>query len=399
MLSIRDKEKCCGCSACIEICPKKCIKKQIDSEGFAYPIIDTSLCINCKLCEKVCPYTIYSKRKKPKIVYAAKSRKPDVLKNSSSGGIFFELAQYVISKGGVVFGTKLNSKWMTEITSVESIELLRPIMGSKYIQSDNNYSYSKCLSFLKAKKPVLFSGTPCQIAGLKQYLRKDFENLLLVEVACHGAPSPLVWNKYLLELIKNIEINENDGEALPISEISFREKVSGWERYNLCIHFKHDYRKLTFRQEHSDNIYMKAFGNNLILRPACYSCHFKKFSSNSDLTLADFWGVKKFHPQLYDEQGVSLILVNSEKGKEVIDKLQIHKIESSYKSAVFFNEALLRPARRNKKRNKFFQEFQHAGSVICLLEKYEKQSKVSILHNKIEYIIKSIIKRIKYQII
>ena len=202
MISIKDKKKCCGCSACVQRCPKQCINFREDNEGFRYPYIDTDKCINCGLCEKVCPIINQYNEKVPTKVYAAINTNEKIRMQSSSGGIFTYIATKVIEEKGVVFGARFDKNWEVKHDFTENIEGLSAFRGSKYMQSRIEDNYLKVEKFLKDGRKVLFSGTPCQIAGLKRYLKKNYENLLTIDIICHGVPSPKIWRLYLNEIYK-----------------------------------------------------------------------------------------------------------------------------------------------------------------------------------------------------
>lgn len=192
MIEIKDKKDCCGCSACVQKCPKQCISLKEDNEGFLYPEVDKSMCINCGLCEKVCPVLHQGESRKPLKVYAAKNQDEEIRRQSSSGGIFTLLAEKTIQDGGVVFGARFDEHWEVKHDYTETIEGLAAFRGSKYVQSRMEDNYRKAEMFLKQGRKVLFSGTPCQVAGLKRFLRKYYGNLLTIDMVCHGVPSPLV---------------------------------------------------------------------------------------------------------------------------------------------------------------------------------------------------------------
>ena len=242
MINIEDKKKCCGCSACVQRCPKQCISLQEDEEGFLYPQVDKKICVNCGLCEKVCPVLNPVKARKPQVVFAARAIDEKVRLESSSGGVFTVLAELVIERGGVVFGAKFNEKWEVVHAYTESKEGLSAFRGSKYVQSKIENSYKQAESFLKAGREVLFSGTPCQIAGLKLYLRKEYTNLLTVDFVCHGVPSPMVWKDYLEEKIRPLGVvGKNMVSSLSLKDmpvitgISFRDKRNGWKKYGFAV--------------------------------------------------------------------------------------------------------------------------------------------------------------------
>lgn len=199
MINIAVKSKCTGCSACVQRCPKQCISFEEDSEGFYYPQVNLSLCINCGLCEKVCPVLQQDKPRNPVIVYAAKNSNLSTRLASSSGGIFALLAETILRQNGVVFGARFDNEWNVIHDYTESLDGLSVFLGSKYVQSKIGNTYKYAERFLKEGRKVLFSGTPCQIVGLKKYLRKDYDTLLTVDFVCHGVPSPMIWRDYLNE--------------------------------------------------------------------------------------------------------------------------------------------------------------------------------------------------------
>lgn len=253
MIQIKDKSVCCGCAACVQICPKQCISLSEDKEGFLYPTVNHDLCIECGKCEQVCPELHSFEAHEPLKVYAASHSDEAVRAASSSGGIFTLLAEAVINDGGVVFGARFDSDWSVVHDFTETHEGLQAFRGSKYLQSRIGNTYRQAEKFLKAGRKVLFSGTPCQIAGLKRYLHKDYENLLAVDFVCHGVPSPLVWKKYLEETIarqceknsvllhSNPLISERGSMAgirkRKIDAISFRNKNLGWKKYSFALDY------------------------------------------------------------------------------------------------------------------------------------------------------------------
>ena len=254
MIEIRDKKNCCGCAACVQKCPKHCVSLKEDEEGFLYPVVNVDKCIDCGLCEKVCPVLNQDKKHEPIGVYAAKNKNDETRKNSSSGGVFTLLAENVIKRGGVVFGARFDERWEVVHDYVEDKEGISKFRGSKYVQSTIGDNYLKAEQFLKAGRKVLFSGTPCQIAGLKHFLRKDYDNLLTVDFICHGAPSPGVFRTFLRDEMhkaarqgggKNTVslpciplVTEKDGldcKDVEIKSINFRDKRNGWKKYGFAL--------------------------------------------------------------------------------------------------------------------------------------------------------------------
>lgn len=202
MITIIDKSQCCGCTACASACPKHCIVLKEDEQGFLYPRVDESKCIDCHLCEKVCPVLKPFEKQNPQEVFAIINPDEEIRLASSSGGVFTALAKQILHAGGIVFGAAFDDNWQVHHISVTKVEDLALLRSSKYVQSRIEKTYTVVEEYLKKGTQVLFSGTPCQIAGLKHYLRKEYDNLLSVDVVCHGVPSPLVWEKYLETLIR-----------------------------------------------------------------------------------------------------------------------------------------------------------------------------------------------------
>lgn len=326
MISITRKQDCCGCNACAQICPKQCITMQEDDEGFLYPRVDTENCIDCHLCEKICPVSNHGTERKPLKVYAAINKDEEVRKQSSSGGIFTALAEQVIKQGGVVFGARFDERWQVKHDYTETMEGLAAFRGSKYVQSQIGNSYQEAERFLKAGRKVLFSGTPCQIAGLRNYLRKEYDNLLTVDFICHGVPSPMVWRRYLKEEVARQCDRKNSVSAHPIHEedvlvegISFRDKTMGWKKYSFALTLSTtngsgDKIQFCSCSPMTKNEYLRGFMSNVYLRSSCYSCAFKCLKSKSDITLGDFWNIRLYNKHLDDNQGLSLMLLNNSRG-------------------------------------------------------------------------------------
>ena len=284
MIEITNKEQCCGCSACVHICPKHSISFYEDKEGFLYPQVDLETCVDCGLCEKVCPVINKESEREPLEAYAAKNDNESIRLKSSSGGIFTLLAEKIIDEGGVVFGARFNEDWEVVHDYTDTIEVLEPFRGSKYVQSCMGESYRQVENFLKADRNVMFTGTPCQIAGLRRFLRKDYMNLLTVDIICHGVPSPLVWRKYLETKTKE------QCDAVPLlTGVSFRDKSAGWKKFSLVLKFSTELdggeQVTTMSSIFNDNDYMRAFLSNLSLRKSCYNCPAKSGKSGADITI------------------------------------------------------------------------------------------------------------------
>lgn len=347
MITVVDKYRCCGCAACIQVCPRQCININEDKQGFNYPKVDTSLCIDCGLCEKVCPVLHQGVQKEPVIVYAAKSKDNNLRLSSSSGGIFSEIATTVIADGGVVFGAKWNEELEVEHGYEETIERLEVFRGSKYVQSKIGNTYIQAKEFLKQGRKVLFSGTSCQIAGLRLFLGKEYDNLITIDVVCHGVPSPLIWRMYLKEVLKI----HNNTQSI---SISFRDKSTGWKKFSVAFKSLDSNSRMSRIEIHNKNTFMQAFLSNLSIRPSCFNCPSKGGKCGSDISLADYWGIEHSHPEFDDDKGVSLVMVNSSKGMEALAKLDLDKIISGYDQALIHNPCITSSANKNPKYDLFW---------------------------------------------
>ena len=397
MIEIKDKKDCCGCSACVQRCPKQCITLKEDNEGFLYPIVDKGTCIDCGLCEKVCPILHQGESRKPLKVYAAKNLNEEIRRQSSSGGIFTLLAEQVIQEGGVVFGARFDENWEVKHDYTETIEGLAVFRGSKYVQSRIEDSYRKAEIFLKQGKKVLFSGTPCQIAGLKRFLRKEYEELLTVDFVCHGVPSPGVWRKYLKETVARM-CDKNSVSTDPIStenahveRISFRDKSSGWKKYSFALTLSATTRSgskntVSLCEVFPQNSFMKGFLADLYLRPSCYACAAKCGKSGSDMTIGDLWGAPSIIGNDDDNKGTSLILVNKD-GCKLGASLWMKEIDCQ--AALTYNPAIERSVRIPKRRVSFYANFHDTASLERLVNRLTRVS----LRHKLLRMAKRIVKR------
>lgn len=364
MIDIKDKKLCCGCNACVQRCPKQCISVQKDEEGFLYPIVDLSICIDCGLCEKVCLVLNQGSERNPIEVFAAVNKDDSIRMQSSSGGIFTALAEQIIQEKGVVFGARFDEKWEVKHDYTETIEGLKAFRGSKYVQSRIGDTFRQAEFFLKTGRKVMFTGTPCQIAGLRLFLRKEYENLLAVDIICHGVPSPMVWRKYLEDKTKRQGIKF-------IQSISFRDKGTGWKNYSFNIKYKNGCSENSFSEYASQNIFMKGFLADLYLRPSCYACPSKKLKSGSDITLGDFWGIQHIKPELDDDKGICSFIINTRKGMEWQNKLEILKYKFDFADVVKGNPSLVYSANIPENRVAFYDKLRTRG-LIKLVSKYTK---------------------------
>lgn len=380
MIEFKRREECCGCGACEQVCPKHCISLIPDREGYWYPHVDTNACIDCHLCEIACPVINQEQERTPIKVYAAINKNERIRAKSASGGIFTIVAEKVIGQGGVVFGVKFDDGWNVVFDYTESIEGLDAFRRSKYVQAWLGDTYSNVRDFLKKGRLVLFVGTPCQVAGLRRFLKRNYTNLLLMDLLCEGVPSPKVWKMYLEEEIvrlgeKNtVSSNPISKKNVLIKDISFRNKSLGWKKFSFALTFAKatadgESNSVLSSYINRDSAYMQAMFQYLDLRPICYECPFKSCKSHSDITIADYWGINSLHPEMDDDKGVSMVYINTEKGAAYYDADQTNYIETPYDEAFRFNNVIT-SSRRHPYRDKFFSKIDECDSVIQLLQQY-----------------------------
>lgn len=347
--------KCTGCGACIQMCSKKALSLSENYEGFLYPKVDDDLCVNCGLCEKNCSVNNteigrenFSERK----AFACIASDEKVREESSSGGMFTVLAEKIIKDGGIVFGAEFDEDFSVKFGWTDCVGKLEEIRGSKYVQARTENSFSECKKFLEDGRKVLFTGTPCQIAGLKSYLKKEYEKLFTVDVICHGVPSPALWQKY-------IKYREKKSASRTV-KTAFRRKNDGWKLYSLSFTFANDseYRRPLTRDK-----YLQLFLKDGGLRESCYRCPFRGDNHKADLTLADFWGVERICPDFFDDRGTSLVIVQNEKGRRFFDSCQdeCKSRGTDFFKAVSFNSAYFKSPTRINKRNGFYRDFEKRG--------------------------------------
>lgn len=383
MIQIKDKHNCCGCEACVQICPKHCISFKADDEGFLYPIFEKENCIDCGLCEKICPVINIREQVFPRSVWAAQNLNEDIRKQSSSGGVASMFAEKVVNDGGVVFGALFNEKWEVIHSYVENINELEAFRGSKYVQSRIGDSFINVKKFLKQNRKVLFIGTPCQISGLKCFLRKDYTNLFTVDFICHGVPSPGVFKWYLQETLNKYDATQrsenkklftssvdvhsipkgeiNLPKGLEILDISFRDKQEGWKKYCFTLSLAESFvnsRKspVLLSDNVTNNIFLKGFCSDLYLRPSCHQCPVRNFNSGSDLTIGDFWGQEYMFPAFDNDTGVSCVICKTLKGEDFFNSIKpIKKEQKTIDQVLSYNPSLTKSKVESYARKKFWK--------------------------------------------
>lgn len=387
MIEIIDESECCGCHACYSACPKNAIKMIENEKGFKIPKINKEFCIDCGKCDKVCPIKNKINVENKPIAYAAYNKDENTRLNSSSGGIFSLLAEYILNLNGVVFGAKFNEKFEVVHDYITKKEDIQKFRGSKYVQSVIGNAYKDAKKFLEEGKYVLFTGTPCQIEGLLKYLNKEYDKLYTQDFICHGCPSPKVWNKYLkYQSTSNID---------NIKHINFRNKKNGWLSFSMLI----EYTNKEYNISHVDDIYMKAFLKNLSLRDSCYDCKFKGINRNADVTLADYWGVKKILPDMYNEFGTSLVILNSNNGIQLFDKINKNLVykKSELDEAIKNNVSAIKSSYRPKTVQSFFEDIDKKEFVEAVNHNLPKKNVLKECYLKVKKVVKCVLKKISFK--
>lgn len=362
-------DKCVGCELCKQVCPKKCINMIKNEEGFYYPKVNTDICIKCGLCEKKCPILKETTKNNNLEVYAAYTKDIESLNKSSSGGIFYEIAKHIIKNKGVVYGVTFNREDYAYYTRVDSINELNKILGSKYIQAKVNETYKKIKEDLIKNNKVLFCGTPCQVAALKSYLGKEYSNLLTLDFICTGVPSISIFDDYVSYYEKKYHQTLNN--------IEFRNKKNGWYNYQVKMSFD----KKKKQESRFFNPLIKLHYTHLSIRKSCFYCKYKDGVSESDIQLGDFWNVDFINKNIYNKNGVSVVIIQSKLGEEIFnsikEKLEYDKVTIEELKQV--NKSYYLKATELEKRNKFFDEYVNSKNKIEIIKKYTKIKKIDKL--------------------
>lgn len=358
-------DKCTGCMACKNICPVGAISSKINSKGFEYPVIDKNVCIKCGICDKICPITASKKNEAkngdtPIKVYAAKNKVESVREKSSSGGVFYEISELILDKmNGYVCGAVYDENFEVKHSMTSEKEVRNNMQGSKYVQSKMGYLYKKIEEKLKDNKTVLFTGTPCEVEGVYNYLNTkniSITNLYTCDIICHGVPSPGIYKEYLKRLEEKFSSR--------IKSVNFRYKENNYTQ-NIKIEFENgkEYISNYFKGDELYNLFL----NDYILRDSCYRCNYASTKRVADITIGDFWGIEKTIKNFDDKKGVSLVLLNTEKGKTIFDKVsdKFNLIESSIEDCMQNN--LKKPCDIPQKYDELWKTYKEKG-YLCMVE-------------------------------
>jgi len=355
-LITHDKTECCGCSACEQVCGHGALKMEADKDGFIFPVKNLDKCTDCGLCEKVCPYVHLGENQQDEpTVYAAYSKSVAERQKSSSGAMFFMIAKYVIEQGGIVYGSTLDKEMQVHHVSAESLDELQKLRGSKYVQSRMNDTYREIRNHLRNGRLVYFSGVGCSVAGLKSFLMKDYPNLITSDIVCHGTPNQKLFDEHIAYLE-----NKHHGKVV---DYQFRDNALWGGCESVTIVTDSQTRKTYRLPSYSLSPYLYSFMYAMTYRDSCYECPFASVPRQGNITLADFWGVTKYLPELDSSRGVSLVLVNSEKGREILNKIQpeIMLADSTLSNAAAENHNLIAHTVKPEIRNHIFEDIKNDG--------------------------------------
>ena len=379
-----DKKNCCGCEACVQVCPKKAVCMKEDSEGFRYPEVDSNLCVDCGLCRKVCQYIEpVEKNSEEQRAFGGHIKDSKILNESTSGGAFSAIAECFCDDNYVIFGAESKGLEVFHSYITDKNDLAR-FRRSKYSQSVIGTSYADAESFLKNGKKVLFSGTPCQIAGLKAFMRgRQYTNLLTVEVICEGVPSPL--------FVKKLDEKIRNTKNAYITDFDYRYKDSDkWDYEVMCMKYTslHNPARGTIKRDRWFNPFWSVWLNHLMSRPSCYGCLYTTSNRVADISLGDLWGVHLYCPDLYNSnKGASLIIANTEQGKMIAEKILKENFsgrELEFSQALKYQGPMRKSIAENPDREKFMDDL-HTMDYDSLCKKWAKPSSLKLLISKYVY--------------
>ncbi|MFT8340692.1 MAG: Coenzyme F420 hydrogenase/dehydrogenase, beta subunit C-terminal domain [Clostridium beijerinckii] len=400
-----ERESCSGCTACISVCPKNAIEMIADNEGFLYPQINNDLCISCNLCRKVCPFKHENMKSKSEeninlnmdkekvnergkeiqfagqLYFAAKHKNNEVIFSSSSGGIFTALSDYILQKEGSIYGAAFDENFIVKHMKATNKLDRDEFKGSKYVQSDLKDIFKQIKNELKSEKYVMFTGTPCQNAGLQNYLSKtntDYTRLYMCDFICHGTPSPLIWKDY----ISHLESKFND----KLISFSFRNKENGWKDMKVSAKFIKENRSKECNNKYS---FLNLFSSLMIVRPSCFNCQFTSYNRRADITIADFWNIGNIKPDFDDDKGVSSVIVNTDKGLSWFGEIKSNLRYESCNKEDCWQPHLEYPAVMPSNRKVFWNEYNDKG-IAYIVDKYGKGTLSSNMKKKLTPIIRKL---------
>lgn len=384
-LNTNDYASCYGCRACEHICPKNAIAMVQNEEGFLYPKLDESKCIRCGLCQKACPYdSAKLENKEPLCVYAAQYKNREALQKSSSGGIFSAVADYVLERNGAIAGCIFNEKFEPIHVVTKDKDTIKKMQGSKYVQSDIQYTYPQIKELLGKGTLVLFSGTPCQIEGLKKYLQKDYENLITMDLICHGVPSPKLLSAYLESERRN---------KGTVTDLKFRNK----ERNGWCSRGNISYKDKIKTISPFNNSYYYYYLKNNVNRMSCYSCKYSSTDRVGDISIGDYWNLEDVLPNIDTKWGYSVVLVNSQKGKDLIENIKSSLIlyETDLHSAVKGNGNLSEPCEMPESRKTIYKRIEKDGYDVVAKQDCKYSYLVPFIRKHMPRCLKKFIKKLR----
>lgn len=374
MIEICNKEACTGCSVCSDACPVHAISMEMDEAGFYRPRINQETCVNCKKCVKVCPIMYVPEVNKNISAYIYQNPNEVVRFLSTSGGFFSMIAETVLEQGGVVCGAAYNDKMELHHVCITQKEYLDKLRKSKYVQSKTEGIFQKIQQFLKEGKQVLFVGLPCQVAGLANFLNKEYENLIMVDLVCYGVPSPGVFASWITYL---------ESKYQKVKNVIFREKSYGYVTPNIRVYFQNGKYIENCRDA---NVYSHWFFGNLTVRESCFSCHFKTIGRVSDLTLGDLWLAEEYGKQ-FDDKGATVVFSHSDKGKQLCEKICNMRIDLEYVVKTD-GRKLQECVKRSSGYDIFWEDYQKF-SFDEILDKYEPDT----VKERAKYLIKGIMNK------
>lgn len=344
MIKISDKVDCCGCEACVNMCPQKCIVFSFDSEGFGYPEVDNSKCIGCGLCEQVCPMDKKKENNDDLLqCFVGKTQNKDILHKSASGGVFTQIASGFLRNGDIVYGAAYDENFNVRHVRCSKIEQLLALTGSKYVQSRMGDVYARVKKDLSKGKKVLFSGTPCQINGIISFIG-NHENLFTLDIVCHAVPSPLIWKKYVKHM--------DEKYCGKINNYNMRDKIYGYQFSHFVSYDRTG--KIVYKGGTFFNQYLRAFFSGICDRPSCYRCRFKTVKRNSDITLGDCFFSNNYG--VSDTGGACTIIVHTLKGSKLINDPEITKRSIEVTDVIRGSKEITKSTEEDHRRNDFWED-------------------------------------------